>query len=263
MTTTPTTIGDAVAKRDNGPGALVASYTADFATVLPSHIKPETWVRLAQGALRRNPVLAKAAEQNPGSLLTALLEAARLGLTPGTEEFYLVPYGREVTGITGYQGEIELIYRAGAVSSVKAEIVHERDTFRYDPATMERPEHLVDWWGDRGAMLGVYAYAVMTDGGTSRVIVMSAKDIDRVKAVAKGADRADSPWRMWPDRMWLKSAIHQLAKWVPTSAEYRREQLRAAVEADKLRDVAPVPVRHVDDIADALIVDEETGEVSS
>lgn len=130
---------------------------------------------------------------------------------------------------------------------------------------MERPEHIVDWFADRGAMLGVYAYAVMRDGGTSRVVVMSAADIDRVKAVAKGTGRSDSPWVLWPDRMWLKSAIHQLAKWVPTSAEYRREQLRAAVEADTLRDKAPATLPALtsttDEPVDAELVDEETGEV--
>ena len=36
--------------------------------------------------------------------------------------------------------------------------------------------------------------------------------------------------------MWLKSAVRQLQKWVPTSAEYIREQMRAA------RDVMAEPV---------------------
>src|SRR5690606_15791327 len=66
------TVSDAVARREDSPGALIARYSADFATVLPTHIRPETWVRLAQGALRRNPQLEQAAKANPGSLLAAL-----------------------------------------------------------------------------------------------------------------------------------------------------------------------------------------------
>jgi hypothetical protein len=53
MTTTAETVTQAVAKRDTGPAAMIAKYSGDFATVLPSHVKPDTWVRLAQGALKK------------------------------------------------------------------------------------------------------------------------------------------------------------------------------------------------------------------
>lgn len=215
------------------PATLVAQYSNDFATVLPSHIKAETWVRLAQGALRQNQKLAEAATRNPGSLLTALLEAARQGLTPGTEEFYLVPYGSEVQGIRGYQGEIELMYRAGAISSVIVEVVRKNDSFSYRPGRDERPNHEIDWDAeDRGPLRLVYAYAVMKDGATSKVVVLNKAKIAEARAMAKGASRADSPWNKHEEAMWMKTAAHRLSKWVPTSAEYIREQLRA------VRDVA-------------------------
>jgi recombination protein RecT len=72
-------------RREGSPASLVTAYRDDFATVLPSHIKPDTWVRLAVGALRRDKNLAQAAQANPGSLMVALLDAARKGLEPGTE----------------------------------------------------------------------------------------------------------------------------------------------------------------------------------
>lgn len=243
------------------PAELVDKYSGDFATVLPSHIKPETWIRVAQGALRRNEDLAKAAARNPGSFLNALLDAARLGLDPGSDQYYLVPFGSEVTGIVGYQGEVEMIYRAGAVSSVKAEVVYSNDKFDYAPH-MDRPHHTVDWFGgSRGEMVGVYAYAVMRDGSTSRVVMMTKDDIARIKAVAKGTSRNDSPWNMWEDRMWLKSAVHQLAKWVPTSAEYRNE-LRAdqAAVAAAHAEASRPPLR-IDVLTEAGPVDSGTGEV--
>jgi recombination protein RecT len=224
------TVGNAIATRDNTPSGMIATYQDSFAAVLPSHVKPATFVRLAQGTLRRDKYLAKVATQNPASLMTALLECARKGLEPGTEEFYLVPFGNEVTGITGYQGHIELIYRAGAVASVKAEVVREGDHFHYEPATMDRPDHKVDWFEDRGDLKGVYSYAVMKDGSTSRVIVLNRKQIAAIKRESKGSDKPSSPWQKWEEAMWLKSAVKQLQKWVPTSAEYRREQLRAAAE---------------------------------
>ncbi|GAB3209747.1 hypothetical protein GCM10027294_25390 [Marinactinospora endophytica] len=241
-------ITNAIATRASGPGALVEQYQADLAQVMPSHVKPEMFVRLAVGALRRDPKLAEAAANNPGALMGALMDAAQLGLTPGSEQFYLVPRkvkGRlEVQGIRGYQGEIELIYRAGAVSSVIVEVVREADRFAYRPGRDERPEHEIDWdLEDRGRLRLVYAYAVMRDGATSKVVVLNRKQVEEAKALSQGADSPYSPWQRHEEAMWLKTAAHRLAKWVPTSAEYRREQLRAAQEvaAEQRHQAAPQP----------------------
>ena len=222
-----------VAPRDNTPAGLVAQYQGDFAVVLPSHIKPETWCRVAIGALRRDKNLELAARTNPPSFLGALLDAARRGLEPGTEQYYLVPQkvkGQlQVRGQMGYQGVIELIYRAGAVSSVIVEAVRANDGFTYRPGRDERPVHDIDWDADdRGPLRLVYAYAVMKDGATSKVVVLNKHDIARAKASSQGADSAYSPWKNHEEAMWLKTAAHRLAKWVPTSAEYMREQLRSS-----------------------------------
>jgi recombination protein RecT len=236
-----------VAKVDNGPGAMVEAYRADLAMVMPSHVKPEMFVRLAVGVLRRDKNLAIAAQNNPAALMGALMDAAQLGLTPGTEQFYLVPRkanGRmEIQGIRGYQGEIELIYRAGAVSSVIVEVVRTGDTFRYSPGRDERPVHDIDWDADdRGDLRLVYAYAVMKDGATSKVVVLNKRDIARAKSSSQGSNSAYSPWKNHEEAMWMKTAAHRLTKWVPTSAEYMREQLRAqAAVAAETGQTVPVP----------------------
>lgn len=234
------TVTTAVAKRDNSPAALIGQYRGDFAAVLPSHVKPDTWVRLAQGALRRDRNLAQAAAKDPGSLMAALLEAARLGLEPGTDEFYLTPRGGKVLGITGWKGEVELIYRAGAVSSIIAEVVHANDRFEYWPG-QGTPIHEVDWFGDRGAVLGAYAYAVMKDGATSKVAVVGPAEIKRAMDASGTAGSTHSPWKTDYAAMVLKTAVHRLAAWVPSSAEYRREQLRAVVEAHAVADSHALP----------------------
>lgn len=256
MTTEPQTIAGAVAKRDNSPASLVKRYSADFAAVLPSHVRPETWVRLAQGTLKKgkrvsdkpnSPTeLEVAAANNPGVFLAALLDAARLGLEPGTEQYYLTPRkvkGRlEILGIVGYQGHIELMYRAGAISSVVAEVVYEKDEFHYTPGVDDVPQHVIDWdCEDRGGLRLVYAYARMKDGATSRVIVLNRADIARVKSSAQGAESDYSPWKLHPAAMWLKSAVRQLQKWVPTSAEYRREMARTAAEAARVSEDRDLP----------------------
>ncbi len=125
----------------------------------------------------------------------------------------------------------------GAISSVVAECVYEHDTFRFRPGQDEIPTHEIDWDADdRGKLRLVYAFARMKDGATSKVIVLNRAAIQRIKATSQGADSQYSPWTTNEPAMWLKSAVRQLAKWVPTSAEYMREQLRA------VRDVASEPV---------------------
>lgn len=282
MTTDTTTSSTAVATRDNSPSGLVKNYSGDFAAVLPSHIKPEMWVRLAQGALKKGKKiklddgsvrteLEIAANNNPSVFLASLLDAARLGLEPGTEQYYLTPYKNkgqlEILGIVGYQGYIELMYRAGATSSIVAECVFAGDFFEYEPGKHERPIHKIDWDAeDRGRLRLVYAYAVMKDGATSKVVVLNRAKITRIRAKAQGAKSDYSPWNTDEEAMWLKSAIRQLKKWVPTSAEYMREQLRAVqdvtAEINAKRGLASGPVPVVADAnewadADEGVVDGE------
>jgi len=249
------TISAAVARRDNSPAALIKQYSESFAQVLPSHVKPATWVRLAQGALKRGKrgqdgrfELEVAAANNPGAFLAALLDAARLGLDPGTEQYYLTPRkvgGRlEILGIVGYQGHIELMYRAGAVASVVAEVVREHDEYRYQRGIDRVPIHRFKPFAsekDRGALIGVYAYAHMKDGSVSRVVELSRDDIERIKRSSASARSENSPWVVHEAAMWLKSAVRQLQKWVPTSAEYRREMARTAAEAQRVANEPTMP----------------------
>lgn len=230
---TDNTVSSAVAVRDTGPEAIVRQHRDDLTLVLPTHIKGETWMRLATGALRRDENLRRVAERNVGSLMNALLECARLGHEPGTEAFYLVPFGNEVQGIEGYRGIVERIYRAGAVKAVKAEVVYANDHFEYNPG-MDRPEHKPDYFGDRGAIVGAYAYGVFQDGSTSKVVVINRAYIDKVKKESKGSDRSSSPWVKWEEGMVLKTVARRLEPWVPTAVEWRNEQAPAQVEAPAL-----------------------------
>ncbi|MCX5158132.1 recombinase RecT [Streptomyces sp. NBC_00264] len=231
-------ISNAIATRDNGPAAQIEAYRDEYAALVPSHVNADQWIRLAVGAIRGNEDLMEAAQNDVGVFLRELKTAARLGLEPGTEQFYLTArkskahgYSLIIKGIVGYQGIVELIYRAGAVSTVIVEAVRERDTFRYVPGRDDRPVHEIDWFGaDRGPLVGVYAYAVMKDGAVSKVVVLNRQRIAEIRAKSDSKDSKYSPWQTNEESMWLKSAVRQLAKWVPTSAEYMREQLRAQAE---------------------------------
>ena len=144
----------------------------------------------------------------------------------------------------------------------------------------DRPQHSIggegnsgaDFFGaiggrDRGLMVGVYAYAILTTGAISRVVLLSRDD---VMAARDASDSKDSPYSPWnrldggKDRpeftgrsMWWKTAARRLEPWVPTSAEYRREQLRAAAQATAPTTAPPAwlpPADELNDITDAEVV---------
>lgn len=255
------TVSQAVEQRKDSPTDLIRRYSTDFATVLPSHINAATWIRLAEGALRKgariknekDPNFGKfeleiAARNNTGAFMAALLDAARLGLEPGTEQYYLTPRkvgGRqEILGIVGYQGHIELMYRAGAVGAVIAEVVRETDEYRYQRGIDMLPVHRFKPFArdaERGQLVGVYAYARMLGGEVSKIVELNRDDIARIRKSSASSNSDSSPWNNHEVAMWLKSAVRQLQKWVPTSAEFRRELARAAGEARRVATAPDAP----------------------
>ncbi|MFI8595890.1 recombinase RecT [Rothia koreensis] len=217
---------------------LIFANSRQYGAMLPADQQEQSqvngWLSAAYAALLKDKNLANAAMSAPESLMNALNEAAQLGLRPGTTQYYLTPRknkGRwEVLGVTGYQGEVELMYRSGAVASVVVEAVHQGDTFRWSPGAMNQPEHAPNWFGDRGPLVGAYAYAIMNDGSVSKVVIVDQERIQAAKDASAGSDSPYSPWRKHPRAMYLKTAAHDLAKWVPTSAVDKSvQQIKATV----------------------------------
>lgn len=229
QTTQPSTTV-ATQETKGGPVAVLQNYSGALASMLPSHLDVAPFMGSAIAALHTNPDLMNAAKNDVGAFMAAVTDAARQGLMPGTKEYYLTIKGKggnaKVLGVRGYQGEIELIYRAGAVSSVKVEAVHEHDEFAYSPSD-ERPRHTYNPFAPRGKVIGAYAYAVMKDGSTSKVVLVGPDRIERARKASATAGSTYSPWSSDEAAMVMKTAVHDLTKWVPTSAEYRREQIRA------------------------------------
>lgn len=217
-----------------------------FENVLPSHIESRSFVGMAESALYRDDKLMQAANTSPQSLFGALMKCASLGHQPGSDEFYLVPRKRkgklEIQGIEGYRGIVERMYRSGAVASVIVREVCEKDDFDFIEGEMDRPRHRIEWFSteSRGAMIGVYAYAKMSGGAVSRVVVLSRADVMASKAKSDGASSEFSPWNSldggpdYPEfrgrAMWWKTAARRLEPWVPTSVEFFKERVRAAAE---------------------------------
>lgn len=290
-----TTVSQAVEKKNTGPVAIMWERRNHFGAVLPKHLDVEAFLGTAAGALYSDAKLMEAAQTSPDSLITALMRCAAKGHQPGTEEYYLTPRKKkgkpEILGIEGYRGIVERMYRSGAVASVIVREVCELDKFRYVEGVTDRPQHNfsgadvhdtdatgADFFGpkgdrSRGEMVGVYAYAILTTGAVSRVVILSRDDVMAARDASEGKDSPYSPWNRMdggpshPEfkgrSMWWKTAARRLEPWVPTSAEYRREQLRATANADNLR-TTPAPQSAgpaVEDVVDGELVDTGTGEI--
>lgn len=286
------TVSQAVAKNETGPIAIMWQRRSHFDAVLPAHLDVKAFTGTAAGALYANADLMRAATASPDSLITALMRCAALGHQPGTDEFYLIPRkikGRPtVQGIEGYRGIVERMYRSGAVASVIVREVCANDKFSYLEGVDPKPIHQVggegttgaDFFGtaggrDRGEMVGVYAYAILTTGAVSRVVLLTRDDVFAARDAGDGSSSSFSPWNRMdggasrPEfkgrAMWWKTAARRLEPWVPTSAEFRREQLRAAVAADNLRGLrdhtaTPAQATPPEQPVDAEIVDVEIDE---
>jgi len=242
-----------VAQRDEGDGQLeaVRQQIRDargwFEKVVPSHVNADQFIAIGLGVLSKNPDLANVAKRNPQSFMVALSECARLGLTPG-DGYALTYFGSEIVGMVEYTGELELIYRTGRVRTIIAEIVWTEDTFSrglhpHDPPTFAPAGGRFPKAAERGEPEGGFAYAVFQDGSCSRVVYMAEDEIMLHRKAAKTKQIWDGDfWRS----MWLKTFVHELKKWVPTSPEYLREVMRvlAAGEPPAEQGMLPQPRQH-------------------
>lgn len=225
-------MGAEVAIRDEDMKSLIRTQIWEqrrqFATLLPANVDVEVFAGCAASAMYKNPKLAEASMRSPESLLVALRDCARLGHQPGTDEYALTIRGGGVLGIEQYQGVIHRMYNAGAVKAVHAEVVTQAERLeRRDPLP---PVHHVpdDDWMNRDVRVenlkGVYAYAVLESGAISRVVVMGRAQVEAHRNAAMTKTIWDGPFGV---SMWLKTACHELEKWVPTSASYRQERARS------------------------------------
>jgi recombination protein RecT len=216
-----TPAGATLVKRVDPARDLLASMEAEFAASLPKALPIDLFMRVALTGFRKTPDLLACSRR---SLLGALLETARLGLEPCTEQAWLIPYKDECTLVVGYQGYVQLMYRTGMVKAVEAELIHEADEWAYEVGDggkfFHRPR--VELPSEkRGAPILAYSYAELMSGGRTKVCFVNREQAERIKN--EYARAAKSPWKTGSfDAMWLKSPVRQVQKWAPKSAEIRR-----------------------------------------
>ena len=197
---------------------------------LPRHLSAERMARLALNLVQRDDQLQEVARTNPGSIYKSVLAAADLGLELNGPlgHAYIVCFWNKKLGkkeavcIPGYKGLIQLATRSEQVSRVEAELVFENDVFEAVKGDKPYLKHRINWFSDRGKMLGAYAIAFFTDGGT-QFEVMSKEQIDAIMRRSPSwntqKEKAFGPWNNDYNAMARKTPVRQLIKWLPVAVE--------------------------------------------
>lgn len=216
---------------------VIAPARAQVIAALPSHMREDgdAFLTAFITQVAQNQALTRAAMQNAAGLMATVQEAARLGLVPGSPDYYLVPRGNQVTGMVSYRGEMELMRRGGRVRDFGHMLVCEHDRFEWRgvtelPLLQEAPE------GERGDLKYAIAWAEYRDGTRSSIVRVGRDRIAAAKKASGSARSSASPWVQHEAAMWRKTAFHELSLIVGTSAEERRpEALAAAAEREAQR----------------------------
>lgn len=190
------------------------------ARVLPKHLTPDRFIRVALTAITRTPKLAQCEQ---ASFFTALLNLSQLGLEPDGRRAHLIPFENRRRGcvecqlIVDYKGLAELAMRSGCLAQPPmAQIVCENDEFEWDKGQVTK--HKVDWRKPRGEPYAVYAIAVTKDGGA----ISDTMTRDEVEAVRKRSRAGNNgPWVTDWAEMAKKTVFRRLSKWLPLSPEFR------------------------------------------
>jgi recombination protein RecT len=236
----------------------LAALSPELQAALPAHVTVEKFTRVAMTSIQNNPQLREA---EPRSLYGAIVKLAQDGLMPDGREAALVIFNKKsgqgwvknVQPMPMIAGLLKMMRQSGEVAWVDAQVVHEKDGFQYRPGLDETPIFEPNWFGDRGAVIGVYAVAKLKSGETVPPEIMSMKDIEKIRKASRSPERG--PWADWFEEMALKSVLRRLLKRLPTSTDKvmgiidsdtemaaRPFQAVTQIEHDDIQTVEPEPV---------------------
>lgn len=223
--------------------SVLDKFKTEITAALPVHLKAnaDKYARQALSLFSQNPKL----QQCTGiTILSALMTATGLGLdlTPQLGQCYIIPYeNRKKDGNSwvsvmeaqfqlGYRGAIALAQRSGELKRITAEVVYEKDHFRYSKGLDPVLEHEPSEDEDPGPIKYVYAVANFKNGGYAFEVCPVAKVVAHAKKFSKSYYKRDyktkemvenpnSPWHTDFESMAKKTLIMAIWKYLPLSTE--------------------------------------------
>lgn len=209
------------------------------ARVLPAHLTPDRFIRIAVAALTRTPRLQ---ECDPDTVLQCLIQLSQYGLEPDGRNAHLIPFRNkrgsyDCTLIIDYKGLASLAKRSGQVSYVHADAVCENDAFEYNKGVVVK--HEIDFKKDRGKPYAYYAMVRFKDG-TEQADCMTRVEVEKIRSRSRAAN--DGPWVTDFDEMGKKTVFRRLSKWLELSPEFRDAVESDADSLEDLRFENAIPI---------------------
>ena len=209
-------------KKSMSIAELIKAMEPEIRKALPKAITPERFTRMALSTLNTTPKLKECTQM---SFLSALLNAAQLGLEPNTPlgQAYLIPFKNkgvmECQFQIGYKGLIDLAYRSPQISTIQAHCVYENDVFSYEfglhPQLIHKPA-----MDNRGELRCVYAMFKTSNGGYGFEVMSKSAIETHGRQYSKSYDSSFSPWKTDFESMAKKTVIKQALKYAPVKADY-------------------------------------------
>jgi hypothetical protein len=97
--------------------------------------------------------------------------------------------------------------------------VYDTDEFHYELGLERTIRHIRNDDTPGTEIVAVYAVCKMKNSDDKALVVLRKREIDKIRAFSRGASDPTSIWNQDPESMWKKSAIRQLVKYIPQSAE--------------------------------------------
>lgn len=221
--------------------AYLKKMTPAITEALPKNtgMSAERLSRIVLTAMKQNPKLLECSIE---SLLGAVLQSAQLGLEPNLMgSCYFIPYKGVVSFQIGYRGLIDLATRKGEVQTIVANPIYENDVFEEEYGTHEVFRHIPYRKGDRGKIVGFYAYAHLKNGGF-KAEYMTVAEIEKIRnefSMAYRYDKNGSIWVKHYEAMAIKTVIKKLTKLLPISVDTQEaiahdETIRKDITADAI-----------------------------
>jgi len=186
-----------------------------FSTLLPSTLSVDSFVSIAKNQFTKNPQLALC---STNSLVESINLVAELGIAPSANLVHLIPYKNKCSVIIDYKGLVEIINSDPEVDIVHALTIHENDEFTHSMG--EVINHTWNFGGDRGEIIGAYAYIKKTNG-TKIFEMMNTQEIEAIRNESNAYKCADNKsetiWHKHKAEMFKKTAVRRLTKWVKLS----------------------------------------------
>jgi recombination protein RecT len=219
--------------------------TPEMRAVLPAHIEPAAFIRVAQTAIQNNPELQECTTR---SLVASCTRLAEIGLQADGVEAALVVYNVKVKTRDGERWEKQakpmpmvagirdLVRRSGMVREWKVRLVYSQDHFRHIDGDVETLEHIPEYV-DEDRIVKVYSIAYDNDGRVMSRHVMRIDAVDKIRRRSRSADKG--PWVTDYEEMVKKTCLRQHSKALPKAKDdLQRERFMGAIRAlDEAEDV--------------------------